>query len=118
MGDRRVMTKEAEVLQKLDGTIATMYAKRTGRKPETFARMMDEETWMNAAEALDHKLIDKIIPAKKESKNLDPLEYGLNFKPFVAIEEQADEPPVVNEKPSRAAEVAVRLRMMELEGSI
>ncbi len=106
MGDRRSMTKEAEVLDKLDGSIAVTFAKRTGRKTDTFRKLMDEETWFDANESLDNKLIDEIIPAKSEAKNLEPSAFGLIRK--------SNAPRAV---PGNAADVAVRLRLLELEAA-
>lgn len=65
MGDCEDMLKTAEILSKLDGTIADIYARRTNRKSETWARMMAEETWFNAEEAVKHRLADSITPNKK-----------------------------------------------------
>lgn len=116
MGDRRDFIKESAVLDKMDATIANTFAKRTGRKPETFRNLMDAETWFDANESLSNKLIDRIIPAKKEAKNLDPMAYGFNRKANAADpdeeNEQADEPTEIED---RGQEVAMRLRLLELE---
>lgn len=81
MGDRRVFEKEIEVLDKMDATIASTFAKRTGRKPETFRNLMNEESWFTGQEALDAKLVDRMVPAKSAAKNaLDPKAYGFNGK--------------------------------------
>lgn len=72
MGDCEDMLKTAEILQKLDGTIADIYARRTNRKSETWARMMAEESWFNAEEAVKHRLADSIVPNKKQVSNFAP----------------------------------------------
>jgi len=79
VGDRRDHAKMQDLLLKLDGTIANTYAKRTGRRSETFARMMDEETWFTADEAIENKLADSILPAKKVAARFDPKVLS-NFK--------------------------------------
>lgn len=105
MGDRRDMLKEADVLERLDNSMANIYAKRTGRKVETFRAMMDNETWFDANEALANKLVDTINPTKTAAKNLDPAAYGFNRK--------SNAPRIV--LPDNATDVAVRMRLLELE---
>lgn len=117
MGDRRDFLKEAEVLEKMDNTIALTFAKRSNRKAETFRKLMDDESWFDAQESLDNRLIDSIIPAKSGTKNLDPKAYGFNFKtnavdPVDDEEEASEEPTEIED---RAREVATRLRVLELE---
>lgn len=68
-GDKRIMLKVAEVLDKLDNEIADIYADRTGRKPATFLRMMADETWFNAEEAVAAKLADSITENKKHKRH-------------------------------------------------
>jgi ATP-dependent protease ClpP protease subunit len=64
LGDHREMRQVADVLESLSGTIANIYAKRTNRRPETFARLMDDETWFDAREAVANRLADSIVPLK------------------------------------------------------
>lgn len=118
MGDRRDLLKEAEVLERMDSTIALTFAKRTGRKPETFRNLMDKETWFDANESLSNKLIDRIVPAKTGAKNLDPAAYGFNRKNSAPPQELDDQEESSEELPSdRSQEVATRLRLLELEAS-
>lgn len=60
MGPESEMRKMADVLDKMDETIAKIYANRSGRKPDTMMRMMVDETWFTAEEAVDAKLADNI----------------------------------------------------------
>ena len=60
MGPESEMRKMADVLDKMDETIAKIYANRSGRKPDTMMRMMVDETWFTAQEAVDAKLADNI----------------------------------------------------------
>lgn len=64
VGPESEMRKMADVLDKMDETISAVYAKRTGRKPDTMMRMMKDETWFTAKEALEAKLVDNIRPNK------------------------------------------------------
>ena len=60
MGPESEMRKMADVLDKMDETIAKIYANRSGRKPDTMMRMMVDETWFTAEEAVEAKLADNI----------------------------------------------------------
>ena len=72
MGDKHEHDKTSEVLDKVDDTIAGTYAARSGRKADTFKKMMDAETWMTGPEAVEHKLADETTPAKKIAASFDP----------------------------------------------
>lgn len=108
MGDRRTFIKESEVLDTMDQTIAATFAKRSGRKPETFRRMMDEESWFTGQEALDAKLIDSVVPAKSGAKNLDPRAFGFNRK-----DRPAEQPAASNAHDAKR--MAMRSRLVEVE---
>jgi ATP-dependent protease ClpP protease subunit len=54
------MTKEMSLHEKLNESIASDYAKKTGKTKEEFIAYMDSETWFDAQQALDTGLIDRI----------------------------------------------------------
>lgn len=97
-GDNRDHTKTAEILQKMDQTIAGTYAARSGRKTDTFLGLMADETWMTAKEALDNKLCDEVVPSKRTTNKLDRTllnRFGYKHVPpqlTAEIEEAAKEP--------------------------
>lgn len=64
VGPESEMRRMADILDKMDESISAIYAKRTGRKPETMMRMMVDETWFTAQEAYDAKFVDNIRPNK------------------------------------------------------
>lgn len=106
MGDRKAFLKEADVLDTMDQTIAATFARRTGRKQETFRKLMDEESWFTGQQALDAKLVDRVVSAKSEAKNaLDPAAFGFNRR----------ELSVTNESPDTAKAKAMRARLLEVE---
>lgn len=104
MGDAKLMVKEAEILDKMDGTIAATFARRTGRKAETFRKIMDEEGWFDGAEALAAKLVDRVVSAKSGAKNLDPAAFGFNMR---KQEKPAEPSFAAKAKRARAVEVGV-----------
>jgi ATP-dependent Clp protease protease subunit len=52
--------KTAEVLDKLKGTIAEMYAEKSGQDAAHFLEQMSAETWYTAQEAVDEGLADQV----------------------------------------------------------
>lgn len=60
IGDSREMRKQGDILDKHRDTIVPLYAKQTGKRPETITRLLDAETWMTPEEALAEGFIDEI----------------------------------------------------------
>ena len=60
LGNTHDMLEAAALLEKIDGTLATQYAQRTGADEAAMLDVMDEETWMTAQEAVDSKFVDRI----------------------------------------------------------
>ena len=50
----------AALLEKIDGTLADTYAKRTGMPRDELLAMMADETWFTGAEAVDAKFADRL----------------------------------------------------------
>lgn len=65
VGNTNDMLEMADVLDKLDGQIALIYANRSKRKTDTWLGIMNSETWFTGAEAVDAKLADATIAAKR-----------------------------------------------------
>ncbi len=89
-GDRRAMRKEADVLQKMDGTIAAMYAARGNKSIEEFAAMMDEETWFTGDEAKAVGLADRVTAGSKRENRFDLGQFGYRNVPADLCEFDAD----------------------------
>ena len=62
------MLKTAEILEKADGEIIDVYARRSKKPVETVRGWVEEETWFTGQEAVDAGLADKAV-ADPESKN-------------------------------------------------
>ena len=65
MGDRNDMLNMASLLEKIDGTIADDYERKSGAKREDVTGWMDAETWFTASEAKSAGLADSVIEAPK-----------------------------------------------------
>lgn len=63
-GNHQDMTKNAEFLKKVDESISSAYALKTGKDQKELQKMMDNTTWMTAQDALEHGFIDEILLEK------------------------------------------------------
>ncbi len=61
IGNEGDMRQTADLLAKLDGTIAETYARRAGQERDDWLRMMAAETWFDADEAKAIGLADAVI---------------------------------------------------------
>lgn len=71
MGEAEDMRKTASVLEKISGEIASIYKRKTRLSLDRITDMMDEETWLNADEALELGFIDSISDAIKVAAKYD-----------------------------------------------
>lgn len=62
---------EANLLEKLQGTMADIYAERTGTTTAQAQAWMAAETWFTAKEALAAGLVDEITPGKQIAAKLN-----------------------------------------------
>jgi len=115
MGNAQDMVDMASVLEKLDGQIADIYAKRSKRKAEKWLAAMGAETWYTGQEAVDARLADSVVTAKKVAAMGDPamLAGYRNVPELVACRCGKPEP----KDNSEAEAIKVRLRILELEMS-
>lgn len=71
MGNKNDMMITADILDMLDGDIAAMYAKKSGKSKEFWLAKMDAETYLTAAEAMELGLIDGLVePESSGTKNV------------------------------------------------
>lgn len=57
-GDKGVMADFGAILEKIDAALAATYEARTGIALKSIVKMMDDETWMSAIDAVDHGFAD------------------------------------------------------------
>jgi ATP-dependent Clp protease, protease subunit len=70
IGDAKEMRKQADLLDKLSGTMCDLYAKRSGLSSEEVQLMMDNETWLNPQDCVDKGFATAILsttPEKQEA---------------------------------------------------
>lgn len=71
MGDAEELRSVADTMDKLQDSIVNIYEKRTGIVEADIRDMMSAETWMNAADALEHGFIDTISDAVNVAAKAD-----------------------------------------------
>lgn len=64
-GNKAELRDTANLLDKIDGTIAADYARKTGKDQKTIVDWMEAETWFTAAEAKAAGFVDAIDPSAK-----------------------------------------------------
>lgn len=61
MGDSEEMRKKADVLEKYKNSITETYLQKVNIDKEKLSKLMDNESWLSAEEALKYGFIDEII---------------------------------------------------------
>jgi ATP-dependent protease ClpP protease subunit len=62
-GDRNALRDVADWLQPFDAMAADIYAARTGMDTKDIAKMLDRETWIGGADAVEQGFADDLLPA-------------------------------------------------------
>lgn len=71
LGNKRDMREMADLLEELDGTIAGIYADRTGKPAAHWAAAMEKTTWYSSAEAVKAGLADRVANDKTKGEPED-----------------------------------------------
>ncbi|EOL42004.1 hypothetical protein RV11_GL003499 [Enterococcus phoeniculicola] len=61
VGDYHDMDKLSEILLKANQSLANAYVAKTGKPKDEVLKLMDEETWLTAEEALEKGFVDEIM---------------------------------------------------------
>lgn len=94
IGNADIMRDEAELLDKVGGTIAKTYMDKSKKDEKEILEMMKSETWMSAQEALDAGFVDSIVTENKEkAQNLFDLSIFMNVP-----DKLKDKKPVLSER--------------------
>ncbi len=71
MGNRNDLRAYADDLEPFDRAMADIYSARTGIDVETIAQMMDEESWIGGAEAIEKGFADEFLPSDQITESDD-----------------------------------------------
>ncbi len=69
LGDTGDHTQSAGMLEKIDGSIRADYASKSGKDAEDFRQLMNDETWLEADEALAMGLVDRVYEKDGGAEN-------------------------------------------------
>ena len=107
-GDYREFEKTAQLLKKVNDTIAADYVAKTGKDPEQIANWMNEETWFSAQEAVDNGFANALAQQESsgQARNLWDLT-GYSKAPANLMDVQAEPDPDIEN-------MQRHLRMLEL----
>ncbi len=77
-GDKGELRTTADLLEKVDGTIAADYMRKTGKALDAVAAMMDAETWLTADEAKAEGFADAVDAATGGGSSAAALAWNLS----------------------------------------
>lgn len=76
-GNKAEMRSTADLLEQIDETIASDYARKTGASTEQIAAWMDAETWFTGAKALAAGFVDSVIEPPSKSDDSKAARWNL-----------------------------------------
>ena len=92
MGNKAEMEKAITLLDEVKESIINAYEEKTHLSRSKIAKMMDEETWINAKKAKQLSFVDGILFSKKETEEKEP------------DKDEPEEEPDEKQKPKKAPE--------------
>lgn len=78
-GDYREMEKTADTLKRINKALANAYEIKTGKSEDEILKMMDEETWLTAKDAIENGFADGYIEPNDDSTVLNSFGSGLSI---------------------------------------
>lgn len=68
MGNRNDLREFADTLEPFDRAMADIYAARTGQDQKAMGKLMDKETWIGGADAIEEGFADELLPSDQVEK--------------------------------------------------
>jgi len=99
--------KQVEFLRKVDDSIVTDYAQKTGKSADEIKAWMTETKWFSAQEALDAGFVDRIYEGKPVENRFDLSFFSNAPKELIGRPQPREEP--------KTTDTAALLRRLELE---
>lgn len=116
-GNADDMRAEADLLDKIDGTLADTYAARTGKSADEVAAWMAAETWFTADEAVSAGFADRVAESAGAKAEWNLSAYAKAPQPAAeevapVVEQPSRQEPTTPE--SRQADAGALLRRLEV----
>lgn len=80
VGDANELDKVKEVLNSIESSMIPIYTTRTGKSEEEITKLLNDETWMTAEEAVELGFADELIEAKQKVSYSDAIKNLVNGK--------------------------------------
>ncbi len=112
-GNKAELRSTADLLEKIDGTIAADYMRKTSKAQDVVAGWMDAETWFTAAEALAAGFVDQIITVPAPATDATAARWNLS----AYANAPKLQPPAPAHVPDTAALTAAAARAARLNRS-
>jgi ATP-dependent Clp endopeptidase proteolytic subunit ClpP len=106
MGESKDLRKEADLLDKLKVNLRNAYVRKTGINAEEIAQMMDEETWLDAVEAVALGFADAIEEGVAAAATATPEMLRARFDKFAKAQNTMNPTEVITYSPEVAEEAA------------
>jgi len=104
MGNAGDMRSMAEALDKIAGSLVRGYAAKSGRPDEGIAALMAAETWLDASDALELGLADKVIEPVRIAASFDVTRFRNAPADLVEAAENAGSPANADPEPGDATD--------------
>jgi ATP-dependent Clp endopeptidase proteolytic subunit ClpP len=104
MGTAEDMRSTAEALDKVKVSLIQGYATKSGKPDDEIAALMAAETWLDATEALDLALIDRIAEPVKLAASFDVARFRNAPPELVEAAGEPDEPAAPEPQPEGVAD--------------
>ena len=108
-GDADELRKLAETMDQVKDSLLKVYADRTGGEAEEISDMMNAETWLSSAEALERGFATSISENKSVSAQYDPKKYGFRNAP-----QQVERSEEIERQPESNWQAQARQRALDL----
>jgi ATP-dependent Clp endopeptidase proteolytic subunit ClpP len=119
-GESRDLRKQADLLDTMKTNLVRAYQKKTGMEEKQISKLMDEETWMDALEAVALGFVDAIeegVPAAASAKQMrsrfDNFQKAMTAKKSEVAETEITEPTVEPVIDPIVEEIAVEVEATE-----
>lgn len=109
IGNAAELREEAEYLDRISNTIASIYADRAGGTTEEWRDRMLAETWYSAEEAVEAGLADSIAGGENDEKAAENLKNKLDFSAFAYAGRKAAPAPDHHEPPAERTDITPHL---------
>jgi ATP-dependent Clp endopeptidase proteolytic subunit ClpP len=106
MGESKDLRKEADLLDKLKVNLRNAYVRKTGMDAEEIAQMMDEETWLDAVEAVALGFADAIEEGVAAAATATPEMLRARFDKFAKAQNTMNQTEVITYSAEVAKEAA------------